>query len=371
MQMHLNPMVGLAALVLTFTAAVVAPETVAAVLTSEEVATAPAAAPAAPAYDDPDSETAAEPEPVTEVQPDPEPKEDGATKRREAPAEQEQTAPVEQPPVEQPPVVLPPEFLEAVEAESQTVARGVAAGPFSFGLTSFNILGSNHTKPGADKENFAPGTLRTEWAVSYLENVPNDVIGFSEIQRDQLSTFMRATGNAYDAWPGEALGGVGVPQTMVWRKSMFTATEKLSITIPFLGQQRPQPVVRLRHLETGREFWVINVHNAPRDREAERDQAQALEVAMIKKLRESGLPVFFIGDMNDKAEIFCVVTGQTDLYAPLGGSNDGVCRPPKGMRVDWIFGSSDVDFTSFKDDKSNTVRRITDHAVLLSRVTIP
>lgn len=366
MTMHLNPMVGLAALVLTCSAAVVAPEAVVAVLSSEEVAAAPAAAPVAPTYDEPDTEPPAEPEPATEVQPDPEPKEDGATERRRAPAEPEQTAPVEQPPV-----VLPPEFLETVEAESQTVASGVAAGPFSFGLTSFNILGSNHTKPGSDKQHFAPGTLRTEWAVSYLENVPNDVIGFSEIQRDQLSTFMRATSNAYDAWPGEALGGVGVPQTMVWRKSMFTAVEKLSITIPFMGQQRPQPVVRLRHLETGREFWVINVHNAPRDREAERDHAQALEVAMIKKLRESGLPVFFIGDMNDKAEIFCVVTGQTDLYAPLGGSNDGACRPPKGMRVDWIFGSSDVDFTSFKDDKSNTVRRITDHAVLLSRVTIP
>jgi endonuclease/exonuclease/phosphatase family metal-dependent hydrolase len=237
-------------------------------------------------------------------------------------------------------------------------------------LTQFNILGSNHTRPGSDADHFAPGGIRTEWAVSYLERWGSDIVGFSEIQKDQLGIFMRSTGGAFDVWPGEALGGNGVPQSLVWRKSMFTATAKESVTIPFMGQRRAQPVVRLKHNETGRELWVINVHNAPRSHEAERDQAMALELAVVNELRKTGLPVFFIGDMNEKEEIFCAVTGRTDLYSPRGGSRGGACRPPGGMRVDWIFGSSDVQFSGYTDEKTAEVRRITDHGVLHSRVAI-
>ena len=375
--------VGIAGFTLACTTMVLAPQAVVGVLTSAE---APVTAPAdpAPTYDDsyvaPDdsgdggaddtADDTADDEVGETVEPSPEPEPTEPARDRK---QREKTEDPGFDSGEQSPLLVPGDFLAQVEEETQPSTRegGATEGPFSFGLASFNILGSNHTKPGADKDNFAPGTVRTEWAVNYLSDMPNDIIGFSEIQRDQLATFMRATGNTYDAWPADNLGGGGVPQTMVWRKSMFTAVEKRSVTIPFMDQQRPQPYVRLRHNETGREFWVMNVHNAPRDQEASRDRAQALEIAIIQELRQSGLPVLFIGDMNDKAEIFCVVTGQTDLYTPLGGTNDGSCRPPRDMRVDWIFGSSDVQFANYRDDKSATVRRITDHAVLLTNVTVP
>lgn len=269
-------------------------------------------------------------------------------------------------------VQVPPRLVNRVRQEVQTTVDASGTDePVTFGLASSNVLGSNHTSPGGDKSFFAPGTLRMEWEVSYLRNVPSDIIGFQETQRDQLATFMRATGNTYDAWPGEQLGAGGVPQTMVWRTDLFTAVEKRYITIPFLGQRRKQPVVLLRHNQTGREFWVINAHNAPRDRFAERAQAQALEISTINELRRTGLPVLFVGDMNDKEKIFCGVTGQTDLYSPLGGSNDGTCRPPRGMRVDWMFGSAGVQFDGFRDDKNPALRRATDHAVLLAQVTLP
>jgi endonuclease/exonuclease/phosphatase family metal-dependent hydrolase len=261
------------------------------------------------------------------------------------------------------------ELREEVEAQIQSMGGTAGGAPYDFMLTQFNILGSNHTR--GSRTRFAPGTVRTGWAVDYLERWGSDVVGFSEIQKDQLAVFMRDTGGAFDVWPGTALGNNGVPQSLVWRKSLFTATAKESVTIPFMGQRRPQPVVRLKHNGTGREFWVVNVHNAPRSREAERDQAMGLELAVVNELRKTGLPVLFIGDMNEKEEIFCAVTGRTDLYSPRGGSRGGACRPPSGMRVDWIFGSSDVRFSGYTDEKTAELRRITDHGVLHSRVTIP
>jgi endonuclease/exonuclease/phosphatase family metal-dependent hydrolase len=261
------------------------------------------------------------------------------------------------------------DLREEVEAQIQSMGGTASGAPYDFMLTQFNILGSNHTR--GSRTRFAPGTVRTGWAVDYLERWGSDVVGFSEIQKDQLAVFMRDTGGAFDVWPGTALGNNGVPQSLVWRKSLFTATAKESVTIPFMGQRRPQPVVRLKHNGTGRELWVVNVHNAPRSRESERDQAMGLELAVVNELRRTGLPVLFIGDMNEKEEIFCAVTGRTDLYSPRGGSRGGACRPPSGMRVDWIFGSSDVRFSGYTDEKTAELRRITDHGVLHSRVTIP
>jgi endonuclease/exonuclease/phosphatase family metal-dependent hydrolase len=161
----------------------------------------------------------------------------------------------------------------------------------------------------------------------------------------------------------------------MWDSSVWTATYEDHITIPFMDSTRPQPIVRLQHIETGREIYVLNIHNSPRDaqgREGERDRATAIEVAAIRQLRQQdGIPVFVMGDFNEHAEAFCTITGKTDLVAAQGGTNDGTCRPPRAMRVDWIFGSTDARFSSFRMDTGAAVRRITDHAVLTSAVSVP
>ena len=118
----------------------------------------------------------------------------------------------------------------------------------------------------------------------------------------------------------------------------------------------------------------MNVHNSPRDargREDERDRAEAIEIATVNALAEDGIPIVLVGDFNEHAEIYCRITAQTPLVAASGGSHDGACRPPATMRVDWIFGSRELEFTGFRIDTSPTVRRITDHAVLTAAVTVP
>lgn len=244
--------------------------------------------------------------------------------------------------------------------------------PYSFQIAAFNVLGSNHTKPGGGTRGFAPGRLRAQWAARYVVDHGLDIVGWSEIQPDQHSAVNSATGGAFEFWPGSALGYKGTPASLMWRTSQFTAVWKGTVTIPFVGQQRPMPVVQLEEIATGRQFFVMNVHNAPREREAERNAAEAKEIDLVRTLRrESGLPVFFLGDFNEKAEIFCTVTSKTDLLSASGGSNSGgVCRPPSGMRVDWLFGSPDAAFSGYIADRGPSVRRITDHAVIRATATV-
>ncbi|MGZ4494959.1 MAG: endonuclease/exonuclease/phosphatase family protein [Nocardioides sp.] len=259
------------------------------------------------------------------------------------------------------------------------VARAAAPSPYHFVISSFNALGSNHTKPGGDADNFAPGRVRAGWAATLMQRHDMSVVGFQEIQSDQLDTVQQETHGAYDMWPGYALGAKGVPQTLMWRKADWTVTWKGHVDITFMDQIRPQPVVRLKNNATGREIYVLNVHMSPNDsspggREDERDSATVKEIQVLNDLTASGLPVFFVGDMNEHEEIFCKVTGQTSLVAAAGGSNvGGNCNPPRNMRVDWIFGSQaqGASFSNYAMDLSPLERQTTDHAVLTATVNVP
>jgi alpha-tubulin suppressor-like RCC1 family protein/endonuclease/exonuclease/phosphatase family metal-dependent hydrolase len=243
---------------------------------------------------------------------------------------------------------------------------------FSFRIASFNVLGDVHTRPYTHDDEYAPSRIRAEWSRDLFSDMGSpDVIGMQEVEASQLNSLVRATGGQYKVWPGTRVAG-GVQQSLMWDKSVWKATKKDYIRIPFIRFKRAQPVVRLQHRATGRSIWVINAHNAPRNLQSQRNEAVRKEIAKIKKLRRSGTPVFFVGDLNEKERVFCKVVGKTDLYSPLGGrvSKSG-CTPPKGMRVDWMFGSKDVRFKDFSMYVSPLKRWVNDHMVPVSTVRVP
>jgi endonuclease/exonuclease/phosphatase family metal-dependent hydrolase len=266
---------------------------------------------------------------------------------------------------------------------NETGELGDAAGPrartstaraegFAFNLVSFNVLGSNHTSPRKDAGEYSPARVRSEWAVDYLRSIDAGIVGFQELQRDQLTWFERSAGSTYDAWPGTSLGGDGLQTTIAWRKAVWRFVDGDTVTIPFITQKRQMPLVKLEHRGTGRTIWVMNVHNAPQDYQDQRNVALRREIRRLKEVVGRGDPVFLIGDFNERQRAFCEVTGKLDFVAPRGGSNDGTCRPPGGLvRIDWIFGSKGVDYSGYEEDKSPLVRLMTDHAVLRTRVSVP
>ncbi|MGH3345408.1 MAG: endonuclease/exonuclease/phosphatase family protein [Nocardioides sp.] len=248
-------------------------------------------------------------------------------------------------------------------AERAERAREVASIP-DFGVAMLNILGSNHTRGG--KGGYAAGTNRAYSATQMLLARDASIIGFSEIQRDQLAVF---TNNApgYGVYPGVSLGGAGIPTTVAWDTGVWELVDAHTVTIPFSGQQRPAPVVKLAHVSTGAEVWVLNVHNSPQGMEGEREAAEAIEIAKVRELEETGIPIIVTGDFNERQEALCKFTATT-LQSAVGG---GYCYPPpQQMRVDWIFASESFSVNSWDVTRAAPVPYITDHAALFARLSL-
>ena len=58
----------------------------------------------------------------------------------------------------------------------------------------------------------------------------------------------------------------------------------------FISKELPRPIVKLRHKVTGKEIYVINVHNAPWDYQFKRNKATNVQIAKINELRATGTP---------------------------------------------------------------------------------
>ena len=250
-------------------------------------------------------------------------------------------------------------------ARVQEPAAGSRRG-FSFRLATMNVLGEHHTRPYRKDDRFASDTVRSRWTGDALQVLgPADVIGLQETDPRHLANILRAAKGRYAAFPAPKAGDGAVEAPLLWRRSVWRPTALRTIKTQFISRELPRPVVRLQHRATGRQIWVMNTHNAPWDYQAKRNKATRVQLAVIRQLRKSGLPVFFIGDMNEKRSLLCKVLWTTDLYSPIGGRiEDGRCRnPEQRMRVDWIFGSRDVSFSGFEHDRSRLVKVSTDHHV--------
>ena len=167
-----------------------------------------------------------------------------------------------------------------------------------------------------------------------------------------------------------------VQNSIVWRQDEWKIVEKRLYSIPyFYGKLVKQPYIKLRNRAEGFEVWVINTHNPADSRgpaQQYRNRAMAIQVELANRLQQSGLPVFLVGDFNETSEAFCWITGQTDLKAANGGTWYGdQCRPPRGMRVDWVFMSQRLPVLGFIDLHTDLTQQITDHHVIYSEVQAP
>lgn len=251
-------------------------------------------------------------------------------------------------------------------ARTAAAPRAETAAPIAFRIGSFNVLGSWHTRAGHLNSMYTPGPMRAHLAAEVIRIYNPGVAGLQEPEFDQIPV-MAAELPDHDFWPGTALGDQGVRNTIVWDTRRFTKTAQGYVDTIFLGMHRYQPYVRLRHDATGRQFWVMNVHNTPKrgsDSSGADERAAQLraEAARIRSLEQTGLPVLMTGDFNDKVYTYCYIVSNTMMRAPQG--YPGGCTLPSNSHIEWIFGTRGrVSWSDYKYDYGPLISRVTDHDV--------
>ncbi len=271
------------------------------------------------------------------------------------------------------------ESVRRFRAAQKKLAKRVAAqlkkrsAPFEFRVASFNVLGDSHTGPGGNKPGFPDGSARMSMAIAALRNNDIDVVGFQEFEQSQYNMFSARAGE-YATYPGMSLGNKSVRFNIAWRTSVWTFVDAHTLSIPYAGGSRiAMPVVLLQSIDTGRRAWFANFHN-PADTPnlgnngRWRAEAAGIEISHLTELHQSdGYPVIVTGDYNEREEIFCRFTAGGVFSAAAGGSSSGGCAPPPRMEVDWIFGSTGVEFTGYAVTDTG---KASDHNMVHSTATL-
>lgn len=262
---------------------------------------------------------------------------------------------------------------EAAPSRPDVTARPVAV---DLTVASFNVLGSSHTRPRGNRSEMDPADVRMDGVLALLERERVDLVGFQELLRDQQQLFTaRAAG--WQLWPGPAGPGRAGEASVAWRTDTWTLALGDLVDVPDAdGAPRPFPRVLLRHRGSGMLLRLSN-HHHPADtrryprQEQFREAAERRQVELALASEDEGLPQLVVGDMNERGDYFCAITGATPLTTGAGGSHaDGRCRPPAEMVVDWVFGSPGLTWTGYAVLRDPLVRRTTDHAVVVARARV-
>jgi peptidoglycan hydrolase-like protein with peptidoglycan-binding domain len=241
-------------------------------------------------------------------------------------------------------------------------------------ISSFNITGSSHTGPGGEHPEFESGKKRVRYAAKLLKKHKVDVVGFQELQGDQLKEFRRVTDNKYGVFPGSKMARRDSENSVAWNKEEWSLVKGDTVKIPYFnGTKRHMPVVLLENKETGQRAYFTNFHN-PADtkrfhnQQKYRNAATNIEIDLVNRLqKQSGLPVFLTGDMNERHSYYEKMTNRTSMEAANKLPNR---KGLKNVGIDWIFGSKGVDFSHYVRDRSRLVRKTTNHPMIVTQATI-
>lgn len=245
-------------------------------------------------------------------------------------------------------------------------------------VATLNLLGSSHTVPGGSGPGhypgYAVGTRRAASALALLDREQVSLVGLQEVQGDQARVLAGAAG--WRMYPDVA----GIPaagqNAVMWRDAEWELVRAQGVAVPYFGGQLKQmPLVLLRHRETGVTTYLSSFHNPATTRRVGqqgrwRAAAADREVALLTELRASGVPHLVTGDFNERADIFCRISGATGFTSPAGGSTVGGCQPPADMRIDWIFGDPEIQWTRYAALRDAAVRGTTDHPLVVAGARI-
>jgi endonuclease/exonuclease/phosphatase family metal-dependent hydrolase len=232
----------------------------------------------------------------------------------------------------------------------------------TFQIGTLNVLGSNHAPGGVSRAAREADLIRARGI---------DIIGMQEVQRDQRAALIRGL-PGYRMWPQDALGRQGYRVQIAYRTSLFEQIDDGGVTHTFDSQRVPIPWVKLRDRATGAEFYVVASHNSPRGMQSQRVASTAIQSTLVNNLKATGLPVLMVGDFNEHQEFFCRISARTQMISANGGRYARGCVAPSGpVRIDWVLGTGGLTrFSGYHQDGTTLSRRLSDHYLIYSTVTI-
>lgn len=191
---------------------------------------------------------------------------------------------------------------------------------------------------------------RAHQTATKIQNTKSRVVALQEVGPDQRRILQNRL-PGYRFWPRGKFGGKDSMLQIAWKRNLYRLMETGKIRVPVRGYWRVVPWVRLRvrnkwpdgsrNPAGGRQFYVIDIHNAPRNREWERDKATARQIWLIRNLwKNKGnkqRPVFIMGDANERREFCRKVRRKTALWAMNSTENNKCPVPPGGP--DWLMGN--------------------------------
>lgn len=262
------------------------------------------------------------------------------------------------------------ELKEKYAKQGMTLVAGDPTEPTTFKVSSFNILGSSHTKK---RKGWAQGPARAVRAGALVRSYGVTVVGLQEFQSNQVGPFLSAAGG-FQAYPGNSQGHLDAENSIAWDPDHWELVEGHTHSIPYFGGKgRNMPYVLLRNNETGRLAWFSNYHN-PADvhggAQRWREAATAKEAALVRELTADGTPMFTTGDMNERGSYACRFSAAGMHSADGVRTVGGDCQLVGDLWIDWIWGSSAVSFDDYVRDYSPRSRRISDHPIIVATATI-
>lgn len=266
------------------------------------------------------------------------------------------------------------EGVQTTQQPDELPARTDA--PTTFRIGSLNVLGAGHTAPGGDRHGYASGSERMAKQVRVIRNERVDVLGFQELQKAQFDVFTQLTAGQYAVWPGNIDGPGFLRNSIAWKTRTWSFVKGSWIKVPYFhGEVLRMPVALLQNVDTGQQAYFMNFQNpadARGDANRWRVAGRTLQINLVNRLRtETGLPVYWTGDFNDRDKAFCDVTKRTDMISANGGSNTSSCLPTRPTAVDWVFGSLETSFSDYSADRRPLIKESTDHPFILATATLP
>lgn len=235
--------------------------------------------------------------------------------------------------------------------------NATTGGQGSFGIGTLNWRGASHyTKNPHPGEQ--PYSVRVPSMVAKINASGASIIGFQEFEPPQAQAFLKATHGAWALVKGQRHGNPATADAIAYQPGAWSVDEVRYVSIKYGGPTVQIPLVRFTSTTGLGDVWVLNTHNpanAVGGTNAMRDTAVRTEAATLKALPATDTPLFFTGDMNDRARF-------KQLFLSLAGPGWSTANPTN-KQIDWIMGGPGVSFSGAVVDQSTNDRahRYTDH----------